>query len=268
MPATVSTMDASEHTNPSEPALDPGPFTAIRRDRSFDEVVRQIQDAVLGGRFGDGERLPNERDLCRQFEVSRPTLREALRTLEVLGILDIRPGRRGGIFVVAPSGDSVGSVLAALIRLRGATAAELNEFRTSFEGETAAVAARRADDDDVERISRIAADACVAAGRPETQWRDMVETDIRFHEAVAHASKNEVRVAVMLGLIRALERIELTISAIADVALHRSVGEQLTAVAEAIRDRDPDRARGAMRRHVDRFGALYIEVEDPGASPR
>jgi DNA-binding FadR family transcriptional regulator len=76
------------------------------------------------------------------FEVSRPTLREALRTLEVLGILDIRPGRSGGIFVSEPDGGSVGSALAALIRVRGATAAELDEFRSSFEGETAAWAAR------------------------------------------------------------------------------------------------------------------------------
>jgi GntR family transcriptional repressor for pyruvate dehydrogenase complex len=248
-------MDASEHGA--------APFTAIRRTRSFDEVVRQIQDAILGGRFRSGDRLPNERDLSGMFDVSRPTLREALRTLEVLGILDIRPGKSGGIFVSAPSGDSVGSALAALIRLRGATAAELNEFRTSFEGETAAWAARRAEPDDVERITRIAADARATAERRETQWRDMVELDIRFHETVAQASKNEVRVAVMLGIIRALQRIELTIGSLADVALYRSVGEELTAVAEAIADHDPDRARDAMRGHVDRFGALYIQVEDP-----
>jgi DNA-binding FadR family transcriptional regulator len=250
-------MDASE----------PGtaPFTAIRRSRSFDEVVRQIQDAILGGRFRSGDRLPNERDLCGMFDVSRPTLREALRTLEVLGILDIRPGRSGGIFVSAPSGDSVGSALAALIRLRGATAAELNEFRSSFEGETAAWAARRAGRDDVERIASIAAGARATAERRATQWRDMVELDIKFHETVAHASKNEVRVAVMLGIIRALQRIELTIGSLADVALYRSVGEELTAVAEAIADHDADRARDAMRGHVERFGALYVEVDEPPA---
>jgi GntR family transcriptional repressor for pyruvate dehydrogenase complex len=238
------------------------PFTAIRRSRSFDEVVRQIQDAILGGRFRSGDRLPNERALCGMFDVSRPTLREALRTLEVLGILDIRAGRNGGIFVSTPSGDGVGSALAALIRLRQATAGELNEFRTSFEGETAAWAARRAEHDDVEGICRIATDARATAERRETQWSDMVELDIRFHETVARASKNEVRVAVMLGIIRALERIELTVGPLADVALYRSVGEELTAVAEAIAAQDPDRARDAMREHVDRFGALYLEVEE------
>jgi GntR family transcriptional repressor for pyruvate dehydrogenase complex len=260
-------MDTSEHGTGEREAT-PTPFTAIRRKRSFDDVVRQIQDAILSGRLSAGDRLPNERDLCGMFDVSRPTLREGLRTLEVLGILDIRPGKSGGIFVSAPSGDSVGSALAALIRLRGATAAELDEFRSSFEGETAAWAARRAERDDVERLTRIAADARAIAERRETQWCDMVAVDIKFHETVARASKNEVRVAVMLGIIGALQRIELTISSVADAALHRSVGEDLTAVAEAIADHDADHARDAMRAHLDRFGALYIEVEGPRDEPR
>ena len=79
-------------------------FTAIRRVRSFDEVVAQIQGAILSGRYRAGDRLPTERELCALFDVSRPTLREALRALEVLGSLEIRPGRRGGIFVASPNG--------------------------------------------------------------------------------------------------------------------------------------------------------------------
>jgi DNA-binding FadR family transcriptional regulator len=260
-------MDASQHVIAGERESAATPFTAIRRSRSFDAVVTQIQDAILGGRFRSGDRLPNERDLCGMFDVSRPTLREALRTLEVLGILDIRPGRSGGIFVSEPDGESVGSALAALIGLRGATAGELNEFRTSFEGETAAWAARRAGRDDVERLNRIASHARATAERRETQWPDMVELDIKFHETVARASNNEVRVAVMLGILRALQRIEMTIGPLADAALHRSVGDELTAVAEAIADHDPDRARDAMCSHVERFSALYIEVDERRDQP-
>jgi DNA-binding FadR family transcriptional regulator len=250
-------------TSPSgaTPQPDRTPFTAIRRVRSFDEVVMQIQNAILSGRYRTGDRLPNERELSQQFDVSRPTLREALRALEVLGILDIRPGKSGGIFVAVPSGDSVGSALAALIGLRGATAAELNEFRTSFEGETAAWAAQRADEDEIERIVAIAAEVRERAARPETRWRDIVALDLDFHETVALASKNQVRVAVMLGILKAIQRVELTITDMADEALHRSVGVELTAVAEAIRDRESDRARESMRRHVDRFGEMYLEVQ-------
>jgi GntR family transcriptional regulator, transcriptional repressor for pyruvate dehydrogenase complex len=240
------------------------PFTAVRRLRSFDEVVAQIQRAILSGRYSTGDRLPNERELSAMLGVSRPTLREALRSLEVLGILDIRPGKRGGIFVAAPSGNSVGSALEALILLRGATAAELHEFRTSFEGETAAWAAERASEDDVARLCDHAAAVRAAAAQPRTPWRDIVDLDVRFHELVAYASKNQVRVGVMLGLLRAVERVELSVTPRADPQLHQTVAEELTAVAEAIRDGDAGRAREAMRGHLVSFYASYFEQPEPG----
>jgi GntR family transcriptional regulator, transcriptional repressor for pyruvate dehydrogenase complex len=251
--------------SPDEPR--PNPFKAVRRVRSFDEVVMQIQGAIISGHYSTGDRLPNERELSTMLDVSRPTLREALRSLEVLGILDIRPGKRGGIFVAAPSGSGVGSALEALILLRRATTAELNEFRMSFEGETAAWAAERADEEDAERLLSHTAAVRAAAARPGTRWEEMVELDVRFHELVANASKNQVRVAVMLGLLRAVERVELRVTPIADPGLHRDVGAELTAVAEAIRDHDPERARTAMRAHLARFFARYFDGTEPTEEP-
>lgn len=242
------------------------PFSAVRRLRSFDEVVAQIQGAILSGRYQAGDRLPAERDLCSLFGVSRPTLREALRALEVLGSLDIRPGKRGGIFVASPSGDGVGYALAALIDLHGATAEELNEFRASFEGETAALAAQRARATEIEAITTIATQAQVSnvvAG----DWSDMVTIDLAFHEAVVMASHNRVRVAVMLGLHHAMQRVEFTIAPIVDDALLRSVGDELTEIASAIAARDADRARTAMGQHVDHFGVLYVQMQDREAPP-
>jgi DNA-binding FadR family transcriptional regulator len=243
------------------------PFTAVRRLRSFDEVVAQIQGAILSGRYQAGDRLPPERDLCALFEVSRPTLREALRALEVLGSLDIRPGKRGGIFVASPSGDGVGVALAALIGLHGATAAELNEFRAGFEGETAALAATRASTAEIEAIAGIAAQAQGSGARGDSVWSDMVAIDLAFHEAVAAGSHNRVRVAVMLGLHHAVQRVEFTIAPIVDDALLRSVGEELTGIAAAIAARDADRARAAMGLHVERFGVMYIQMQDREAPP-
>jgi GntR family transcriptional regulator, transcriptional repressor for pyruvate dehydrogenase complex len=247
--------------SPDEPA--PNPFKAVRRVRSFDEVVMQIQSAILSGHYRTGDRLPNERELSAMLDVSRPTLREALRSLEVLGILDIRPGKSGGIFVAAPSGSGVGSALEALILLRRATTAELNEFRMSFEGETAAWAAERADEEDTERLLSHTAAVRAAAARPATRWEEMVDLDVHFHELVAHASKNQVRVAVMLGLLRAVQRVELRVTPVADPSLHHDVGAELTAVAEAIRDHDPERARAAMRAHLGRFFARYFDGSEP-----
>src|SRR5438067_1869929 len=129
--------------------------SAIPAARTLDDVFLQIRDAILAGQIAEGARLPNERDLAERFEVGRPTVREALRSLEALGIVDIRPGRSGGAYAARPSEATLGSALSTLVSLQGATAQELAEFRLSFEADTAWWAARRADADDVKALEAL-----------------------------------------------------------------------------------------------------------------
>src|SRR3954469_913555 len=119
-------------------------FSPARRVRTLDDVSLQIRDAIRAGEREEGARLPNERDLAERFEVGRPTVREALRSLEALGIVDIRPGRSGGAYAARPSEATLASALSTLVSLRGASAQELAEFRLSFEADNAWWAARRA----------------------------------------------------------------------------------------------------------------------------
>ena len=237
--------------------LDGHPFTAVRRVRSFDEVVRQIQEVLLSDRYSPGDRLPNERDLCQALGVSRSTLREALRTLEGLGLLEIRPrGRAGGIFVTSPSGSSVGSALEALIRFRGPTRAELREFRISFEGETAWWAAQRAEPEDHRRLTDLAAKVRAAVDGHSGAWKQIAGFDLQFHEAVAHASKNQVRVAVMLAIMGPVRQSVLAMGLFADERMRHAVTEELTGIAEAIVAGDGERARVLARAHVKNNPAL------------
>src|SRR5437870_3894500 len=108
-----------------------------RRVRSFDDVVEQLREAIYSGRIRPGQRLAGERQLCEQFGVGRPTLREALRSLEAVGIIDVRPGKGGGSYVATPPASTVGDALAALVNLRGASLEDLAEFRVDFEAENA-----------------------------------------------------------------------------------------------------------------------------------
>lgn len=162
--------------------------------------------------------------------------------LEALGVVDTRPGKTGGIFVAEQTGKGVGAALASLLHMVGATPEELGEFRASFEGETAAWAAQRAHPDEVEQLLACAAEAHVVAARERGRWSDIVRLDIPFHQLVAQASRNRVRVAVMQGLLQVLERTELTITSLAEPYLLGSTANDLTAVAEAIRDGDAARA--------------------------
>lgn len=240
----------------------PLPFTHVRRPRSSDDVVSQIKDAIISGHLKTGDRLPNERDLCGSFGVSRPTLREALRTLEVLGVIEIRPGSTGGIFVCEPQGDHLGAALGALLQFRGATAHELAEFRVSFESETARWAAERAEAHDIGHLRAIADQFSQLAEQDGLPWRVLVEVDIAFHEALAEASKNAVRVGIMLGIHRALHEASSSLAEQANVAVRRAIGKELRAIADAVADHDTQKAVRLTAKHVKKFAELERAVQD------
>src|SRR5689334_18650166 len=134
-----------------------------RRARSFDDVVGQLREAILAGRIRPGQRLPGERQLCEEFGVGRPTLREALRSLEAVGLIEVRPGKGGGSYAATPPASTVGDAVAALVGLRGVSLEDLAEFRVDFESENAAWAARRADAVDLAALRNLVAEARVAA---------------------------------------------------------------------------------------------------------
>ncbi len=241
-------------------------FTAARRVRSSDDIVAQIRDGILGGELKAGDRLPNERDLREEFGVSRATLREALRVLETLGVVDIRPGSNGGIFVAAPDGEQVGSALEALLRFRGATAEELAEFRVSFEVETARWAALRADDDDRARLRKLAERFAELADNPQIPWPKLVELDIEFHETIARTSKNQVRAAIMLGIQRALHRASSSLGGYASPEVRRKIGSELLDIAEAVASGDQELAAARMGRHVEEYSELERSVQAGAAA--
>jgi GntR family transcriptional repressor for pyruvate dehydrogenase complex len=244
------------------PQSDGALFTAARRVRSFEDIVTQIREAIIDGRLTTGERLPGERDLCRIFGVSRSTLRESLRMLEAVGVIEIRPGAHGGVMVTGPGEDQVGSALGALIRFRGATAAELAEFRTGFEGENAHLAAQRADDEDIAQLDGLVERFAAAVAVPETPWRTLAELDLAFHEAMARASKNQVRLAIMLGISQAFYAASSALSPLASPKVRKTIARELELIAQAVRQRNANLARSRMRRHVHKFAELERKVSE------
>ena len=237
-------------------------FTPAKRTRSFEDVVEQIRNAVIEGKINEGDRLPNERELCRIFSVSRSTLREGIRALEALGVVEVRPGAAGGTFAAEPRADQVGSALEALIRFSGASARDLWEFRVSFEGETAFWAAGRATPEDVAALDEIVGEWKVLSADEGTRWPILAEVDVRFHDAIAQASHNQVRLAIMLGLSRAIFRASAALEPYVDQPLRLAIGKELAAIAEAVRKHDQKLARSRMRRHVRKFSEFELLVQE------
>ena len=238
------------------------PFAPARRLRTLDDVYLQIREAILSGEIAQGARLPNERDLAERFEVGRPTVREALRSLEALGIVEIRPGRAGGAYAARPSEAMLGSALSTLLSLRGASAQELAEFRLSFEADTAWWAARRADAGDIAALEQLVAETRRQLRQVTGAWTPLTEADARWHEALARATRNRLRIGISLGLHEPRLRQAPALGR-AHARYARTIPTALARITRAVKAHDADLARSAMLAHVEQWARLNPDVSEP-----
>lgn len=236
-------------------------FNEVRPIRGFEDIVIQVQDAIIKGQLKAGDRLPNERELGGLFGVSRPTLREAIRVLEADGMVEVRRGTNGGTFIAEPKAQQVGQALAALIRFRGATVMELAEFRGNFEAETAYWAAKRATPQQIVRLTEIASRFAELVAEAGTPWSKLVELDIAFHEEVAYASQNQIRVAIMLAIHGVLHKTSLSIGEFETTEWRQQQVKDLDAVVQAIARRQFQAAKRLMREHVMRNVKVEVDQE-------
>jgi DNA-binding FadR family transcriptional regulator len=120
-------------------------FTKVRQVRAFESIIQQVEAAILQGNLTAGDRLPPERELQEMLEVSRNTLRESLRVLEQKGLIEIRQGNRGGIFVKELNADSMAESLGLFVQSQRITMEQISEFRQDLEGLVSRRAALQAD---------------------------------------------------------------------------------------------------------------------------
>lgn len=217
-------------------------ITAVRRTRLFEGVVAQMRALIRDGRLSPGQKLPSERELAERFQVSRASLREAIRALEMEGLVVIRPG--AGTFVSEEGFDAAMDVLANRLLAEREELADVMELRLVLEPQITALAAQRATPADFDRLEAILQDQAEQIQRSETG----VVADTAFHSAVAAASHN-----------RALERLSITLveilAPVRDESLQTTERsywsmESHRIVLEAIRAGDADVARQAMIDHI------------------
>jgi DNA-binding FadR family transcriptional regulator len=223
-------------------------FSEVRPTRGFEEIAMQIQSAVYAGKLNVGDRLPNERDLGEIFGVSRATLREALRLLEALGVIEVRRGATGGAFIVEPAPERAGLLLGSFIHFRHATSEDLNEFRETFEAETASWAAQRATSEECQDLLALVDQ--IRQIRDAGSWEAFVDLDLKFHFKIAQMSKNKIRIAIMQGIHEVFRKSSLAIAQADSPLWRRQQEAEISAVAQAIVEHRPDDARRLMRSHV------------------
>jgi GntR family transcriptional repressor for pyruvate dehydrogenase complex len=224
--------------------------------KASDVLANELRERILSGDFPEGTPLPPERELVVQTRMSRTTVREALRILEVQGLIRIKAGRAGGAFVQRPGEESVASSLELLIRGRQIRLISVHETREAIEPMCARLAAQNRTPGDLRRLEA-ANDAIAACDGLE----EFLQANVDWHVAVATAGHNEILTGIMMALSRAIYTATNNEGFVNDevraitVRAHRSV-------TRAIKERDLDAAVRRMTRHVHAYAAAALEVEN------
>jgi GntR family transcriptional repressor for pyruvate dehydrogenase complex len=238
-------------------------FQKIDHMRSADAVVEQIEELILHGILRSGDRLPAERDLVAQVDVSRPVLRDALKTLEDRGLLTSRQG--GGTYVADLIGTVFSDPIVDLIGRHPSANNDYLEFRKDIEGLAAAHAATRATEADRTILKRIITDM-EDAYESGDRARE-AELDVEFHQAVGEAAHN----LILLHTLRACYRLLSNGVFFSQLKLYHhptareTILDQHRAIAEAILSGDPDTARTASEEHIDFVRSAQAEMARQGS---
>ena len=211
--------------------------------------------SILSGKYAPGERLPSERDLAIAFGVSRPTIREAMISLEIRGLAEVRHG--SGIYVSDhPGTDEGGGDL-------DIGAFELTEARRLFEGEAAALAATTIGDGSLDQLETIVAEMQDENARNQQDWT----ADRRFHIAIARATRNTAIATVIEHLLDMRHKSPLCVFMLERarrVGVQPRVSEHRR-ILDALRKHDPKTARTAMRDHLARVIEDLLVATEPDA---
>lgn len=225
-------------------------FEAIRRNKVYEEVAKQLERLVLT-KLHPGDKLPPERELAEMLGVSRSSIRDAIRSLEMLGIVEPRQGV--GTVVREPSAETLINPLANALVRQTALVSELLDFRKMLEPPLAARAATHASPEELAEMEEI-------LKRQEKKFKTgdlAVEEDSEFHYSIALASDNSVVLKVLdmlMDLLRDTRQRSLQVEGrpTKSLAGHRRI-------LAAIKRRDAEGARDAMRRHIEDVEEIVLE---------
>jgi DNA-binding FadR family transcriptional regulator len=165
-------------------------FKKAKQSRVFQDVVEQIQDAVISGKLEPGEKLPPERELKDMFNTSRGTLREALRVLEQKGLIEIKLGVSGGAIIKRIDSDPIAESLALLIRSGEVSLEHISEFRITMEGSLVELATKRATKKDIRILEKFYSTA--EGFYEKNDWENFLKTDEKMHTYIGIMTQNPV----------------------------------------------------------------------------
>jgi len=246
-------------------------FKKLEPKRIFEQVVHQIRELIVNGKLNPGDRLPPEQELEKKLNVSRSSIREALRVLEVEGFVEVRRG--SGTYIASSTGKQrTKGEIATWLEQREELLVQVLEVREYLEGLAAALCAENATDEELAGIRTLLANMGKivpenVAGR-EIDINRMVELDSKFHLAISQASGNDVSNEIISQIIPAFQEGNKAVIYVSDQVDATLRDHQ--AILAGIEARNPKAAEEAMRTHIARVRRLIQTIilnEKPGADP-
>lgn len=212
--------------------------------RTFEVIVGTLKDRLFSGELRPGDRLPAERELADVLGVGRQAVREAYRALELIGILRIRKGQKGGAFISERDRQTVTETLSDLIRLRQVDMNHLTEARAKLERAVAELAVRRIGAEEIARL-----ESCVAAAIDKSNRGVMATAEnLCFHRLLGEFSGNPVLAMMLASTLDLLETVIASVAPGPEVS-GENAEEHLSIIA-ALREGDAERLGSLLEEHI------------------
>jgi len=235
------------------------PFQPVKSGKVSERVVRQIKDTILSGRMKPGDRLPPERELVQWFEVSRISIREALKSLETSGLLTIKPG--SGVFVSELNSKPLSDSLSSILRMQKTSIRELTEARIIFEPSIARLASERMTPDDFRKLEQNIKETSAIL---QTNRSARIE-NIEFHSLIAESTHNPVLALTLRTLLDVLQKMssEIVNDSPGNVRISIVSTDYHKRLLKAFREKKPQRVYDLMLEHI-----LQVQEGLQGSEPR
>lgn len=240
-----------------KPQTTPASFSVskIHVPKAADVLASQLRKSILDGTWSEGQMLPSERVISETSGLSRSSVRDALKILELEGLLTTRTGRHGGSIVCTPSRDTIVRSVNLFISSTGSALRTLLEARHAIEPSAARLAAIHRTDQDIARI-RAAHHALEADIDDLSKY---IQHNMDWHMAVIRASHNDLLIAFMESISSPVHS-ATDLDNLSPLPIRKTVAVAHAKVMDAIVSGDPDAAERRMRRHVDAYAE---RVESP-----
>jgi GntR family transcriptional repressor for pyruvate dehydrogenase complex len=228
-----------------------------QRRKASSEIIESLRRSIASGDLQRGERLPPETDLAAHFGVSQPTVREALRVLEVMGLIEVRHG--SGAYVTGDPRQFMAASLHTVLQMDQVGIVDLVEMRTALAEYSAARVVRCASDADLEVIE--AQERRLEEAAQLSDFRHIADAAVAFQVSVSAAAHNPLLLAIESALAELLVRLQVDAFSKRSAAFWRKWSLQFAAdrqeLIASFRARDEDRATRAMRQYLDRQRARF-----------